>query len=61
MAFLSDFRFSPTAGGVVLRGGVATGGLFKAFAAILILESDTREPKASSFAPMMKAEGWDMI
>jgi len=36
VAFLSDFRFSAWAGGVVLRSGVATGGVFKAAAAFAI-------------------------
>ena len=36
VAFLSDFRFSAWGGGVVLRGGVATGGVFKAAAAFAI-------------------------
>src|SRR6187402_2478124 len=36
VAFLSDFLFSPAGGGVVLRGGVATGGVFKAFEVFVI-------------------------
>ncbi len=36
VAFLSDFLFSACGGGVVLRGGVATGGVFKVFAAFVI-------------------------
>lgn len=34
--FLSDFLFSPAGGGVALRGGVATGGVFKACAVLVI-------------------------
>ena len=34
--FLSDFRFSVAGGGVVERGGVATGGVFRAFEAFLM-------------------------
>jgi len=34
IAFLSDFLFSAPGGGVTVRGGVATGGVFKEFAAL---------------------------
>ena len=34
VAFLSDFLFSAPGGGVAVRGGVATGGVFKEFAAL---------------------------
>lgn len=53
IAFRSDFRFSPTIGGVVLRGGVATGGVFRAFAASLMLACDIRD-SAGSFAPILE-------
>jgi hypothetical protein len=50
---LSDFLFSVAGGGVEVRGGVATGGVFKAFAAFVICAWEMVEPYVSSLAPIM--------
>lgn len=55
-AFLSGLRFSPM-GGVTLRGGVATGGMFSYLVVILAVECDRSELRISSLTPMMAMAG----
>jgi hypothetical protein len=57
-ALLSDFLLSVApSGGVEVRGGVATGGVFSAFAAFVMAALVIIELYASSLAPMMMVEG----
>ena len=53
--FLSDFRFSVAGGGVIERGGVATGGVFKEFEAFAICACEIAELVISLLGAMMAA------
>ena len=59
---LSDFRFSVTGGGVIERGGVATGGAFKDFEAFLMCACEMAELVISLLGTMMaiwcRKRGW---
>jgi len=54
---LSDFLLSAPGGGVPVRGGVATGGVFKAFPLLIIDAWEMAEPYTSSLAPIMTVAG----
>jgi hypothetical protein len=60
--FISDFRFSVAGGGVIERGGVATGGVFKEFEAFVMCAYEMAEFVISLLGAMMaircRKRGW---